>query len=205
MKHLDQVVWVEKELKYCNAFLFVRRKEAQNICTSCLGSRRQASNQNPLQWPLITSWKWWVQALETSLMWIWAKTAVTLSVWFLISSPSPCWRQRNREFLQKINSRYSLLVLLGWTLMKSLILISWQKGHGLQEPQQQLAEEKKIEQPESFTAASSTWLSKTVKVSFSSSGALEMDLWYLICSYVLLLTCWLGCDEEGDQEMKSSK
>lgn len=31
MKHLDQVVWVEKELKYCNAFLFVRKMEAQNI------------------------------------------------------------------------------------------------------------------------------------------------------------------------------
>ncbi|XP_052549977.1 inner centromere protein-like [Tympanuchus pallidicinctus] len=43
------------------------------------------------------------------------------------------------------------------------------KGHGLQEPQQQLAEEKKIEQPESFTAASSTWLSKTVKKPISTS------------------------------------
>ncbi|XP_021257976.1 inner centromere protein-like isoform X2 [Numida meleagris] len=43
------------------------------------------------------------------------------------------------------------------------------KGDGLQEPQQQLAEEKKIEQPESFTAASSMWLSKTVKKSISAS------------------------------------
>ncbi|XP_072193976.1 inner centromere protein-like isoform X2 [Excalfactoria chinensis] len=43
------------------------------------------------------------------------------------------------------------------------------KGDGLQEPQQQLAEKKKIEQPESFTAAASTWLSKTVKKSISTS------------------------------------
>uniref|UniRef100_G3UQR6 Inner centromere protein ARK-binding domain-containing protein n=1 Tax=Meleagris gallopavo TaxID=9103 RepID=G3UQR6_MELGA len=43
------------------------------------------------------------------------------------------------------------------------------------EPQQQLAEEKKIEQPESFTAASSTWLSKTVKVSFSSNACKGSD------------------------------
>uniref|UniRef100_G3UT97 Inner centromere protein ARK-binding domain-containing protein n=1 Tax=Meleagris gallopavo TaxID=9103 RepID=G3UT97_MELGA len=47
----------------------------------------------------------------------------------------------------------------------------WQMKHlDRMEPQQQLAEEKKIEQPESFTAASSTWLSKTVKVSFSSKS-----------------------------------
>ncbi|XP_031449157.1 inner centromere protein-like isoform X2 [Phasianus colchicus] len=43
------------------------------------------------------------------------------------------------------------------------------KGDGLQDPQQQLTEEKKNEQPESFTAASSTWLSKTVKRSISTS------------------------------------
>ncbi|XP_015719188.1 inner centromere protein-like isoform X2 [Coturnix japonica] len=43
------------------------------------------------------------------------------------------------------------------------------KGDGLQEPQQQPAEKKKIEQPESFTAAASTWLSKTVKKSISTS------------------------------------
>ncbi|OXB59733.1 hypothetical protein ASZ78_012654 [Callipepla squamata] len=43
------------------------------------------------------------------------------------------------------------------------------KGDGLQESQQQLAEEKKIEQPESSTAACSTWLSKTVKKSISTS------------------------------------
>ncbi|OXB73609.1 UNVERIFIED_CONTAM: hypothetical protein H355_002062 [Colinus virginianus] len=43
------------------------------------------------------------------------------------------------------------------------------KGDGLQESQQQLAEGKKIEQPESSTAASSTWLSETVKKSISTS------------------------------------
>eukprot|EP00076_Gallus_gallus_P009741 XP_004941582.1 inner centromere protein isoform X2 [Gallus gallus] len=43
------------------------------------------------------------------------------------------------------------------------------KEDGLQEPRQQLAEEKKTEQPECFSAASSTWLSKTVKKSISTS------------------------------------
>ncbi|XP_074995581.1 uncharacterized protein LOC142077527 isoform X2 [Calonectris borealis] len=40
---------------------------------------------------------------------------------------------------------------------------------GLQQPQQQLGEERKIKQPEALTAASGTWLSKTVKKSISTS------------------------------------
>lgn len=48
MKCLHQMVWVEMELKYCNTFLFIRKK-AQNSCTSCLGRRREPSNQDPLQ------------------------------------------------------------------------------------------------------------------------------------------------------------
>ncbi|XP_010566336.1 PREDICTED: inner centromere protein-like [Haliaeetus leucocephalus] len=43
------------------------------------------------------------------------------------------------------------------------------KEDGLQEPQQQLGEEKKIKRPEALTAASGTWLSKTVKKSISTS------------------------------------
>ncbi|XP_075357499.1 inner centromere protein-like [Mycteria americana] len=44
-----------------------------------------------------------------------------------------------------------------------------QEDDDLQEPQQQLGEEKKIKQPEALTAVSGTWLSKTVKKSISTS------------------------------------
>ncbi|NXE16059.1 INCE protein, partial [Lophotis ruficrista] len=56
----------------------------------------------------------------------------------------------------------------------------WFEEDGLQEPQQQLGEERKIKPPEALTATSGTWLSKAVKVSPGSSEPWdEMRLWCL--------------------------
>ncbi|NXG38538.1 INCE protein, partial [Dromaius novaehollandiae] len=76
----------------------------------------------------------------------------------------------------------------------------------LHEPQQQAGEEKKTKQPESVTAASSTWLSKTVKVSLGSSRtSIKRGLWCLtgFCALVLACRCLLtGSDGGKEQEIK---
>ncbi|NXE56376.1 INCE protein, partial [Casuarius casuarius] len=76
------------------------------------------------------------------------------------------------------------------------------------EPQQQAGEEKKTKQPESVTAASSTWLSKTVKVSLGCSRtSIKRGLWCPtgFCAVVSACRCLLiGSDGGKEQEIKRS-
>lgn len=162
-------------------------------------------------------------ALETSL--IWAKdflislSKVSSQFICMISDFSSFAMQKKtgtEDFIKGplkiwLNSRDSLVVLFQWMWMKNdWILTSWQEEDDLEEPWQQLAEEKKIKQPESSSAASNTCLSKTVKVSLGYSGALEIGLLCLIDSSGLESACkfiiqqWWSSEVKGDeQEVKS--